>query len=97
MLIVEDNADMWFATHAKSKKVSEITDNNACSISLFSNGKVFHGEGSAVLNNDMAKKQELWTEHWAQYFGSVDNPDLLLIKVTFDEIEYVDMSEGDNC
>ena len=32
---VEDNADMWFATHAKSKKVAEIANNKACSISVF--------------------------------------------------------------
>ena len=43
------------------------------------------------------KKRELWTEHWANYFESVENPNLILIKVTFDEIEYSDMSEGSDC
>lgn len=90
---VEDDGTLYFFSAASSNKNHELESDPNVQLFFSNNGSseylsVF---GKATVSRDRAKIKELWTE-WAKawFQGGADDPDLTLISVYPESIEYWD-------
>lgn len=90
---VDDDGDIWFYTNEFSLKVKEISANNEVFLSYASPSKNRYVaiNGTADLVDDKAKMTTLWNEAYKVWFpDGLDDPKLLLLKITPQEVEYWD-------
>lgn len=88
---VEEDGSLWFFTNEYSGKVAEISHNNEVYLTYASQGssKYLVVHGNAELSDDKAKMEELWTPTMKVWFpDGLEDPKILLIKVTPTEAEY---------
>jgi len=94
---VEFDGDLWFFTYGKSHKVEEIEGEPHVNAS-FSDTKshvYISMSGTAKLVRDREKIKELWRPSLKLWFPKgVDEPDIALIKVHVDFVEYWDNSKN---
>lgn len=85
---------LWFATRRDSHKVDELSrDQRVCLTYVdASNGEWVSINGSAELDDSLARKRELWGVHWQNWFSGPEDPALVLIKVQPHHAEYWDTS-----
>jgi len=90
---VDEDLTVWYATSLKSNKVRHIRINPyACTI--FTEDMAYvRLSGPAEVVTDDELKAELWEDDWSRYWpeGKTD-PDYVLVKITPDEGEMLDMN-----
>jgi len=94
---VYDDGTMWFFTKASSYKVEEIESSKKVSIAIANessqNYLMIHG--TATLVDDKSKMKELWSSIMKAWFPlGLEDPDMTLIKVVPNEVEYWDNSSS---
>jgi general stress protein 26 len=89
----DDDFSVWFATSGKSNKVRQINANPNVATLFFAETKVIRIFGSAQVIDDLAIKSDLWEDEWKKYWTEgVEDPDYVLIKVTPDEADLMDLT-----
>ncbi len=94
---IDDDGTMWFFTRASSYKVDEIEECKKVSIAIAdeSSNNYLMISGTAALVNDKTKMKELWSSILKAWFPiGLDDPDMLLIKVTPNEVNYWDATSS---
>jgi len=94
---IDADGTMWFFTRASSYKVEEIEESKNLSIAITNessqNYLMINGIGNLV--NDKTKMKELWSSILKAWFPKgLDDPDMILIKVTPNEVNYWDSSSS---
>lgn len=88
---VEFDGDLWFFTAVDTGKVSDIRRESQVNLSYAQPDKhrYVSVSGTAVVVNDRAKMEELWSPVYKAYFPEgLDDPNLRLLKVSVQEAEY---------
>ena len=94
---IDDDGTIWFFTKASSYKVDEIEESKKVSIAITneSSNNYLMIHGTATLVNDKTKMKELWSAIMKAWFPlGLDDPDMTLIKVTPNEVNYWDSSSS---
>jgi general stress protein 26 len=92
---IEEDGTMWFFTKMSSQKVDEIEDNKQISLAIISESKNIYLmiNGIAKLSYDYGKMKELWSPAMKVWFPQgIDDPELIMIRVTPNEASYWDHS-----
>ena len=91
------DGELWFLTRYHSPKSEEIQENQKVNVSYASpkDERFVCVSGTATLAQDPAKVKELWRGKFKAWFpeGKKD-PDLAVLKVKVDRVEYWDRSEN---
>ena len=88
---VEFDGDLWFITAIDTGKADEILRENRVNVSYAKpdDHRYVSVSGTAVLINDKAKIDELWSPIYKAYFPEgQDDPRLRLLKVRVEKAEY---------
>ena len=88
---VEFDGELWFFTAVDTGKVSDIGRDSQVNLNYAQPDKhrYVSVSGTALLVNDRAKMEELWSPVYKAYFPKgLDDPNLRLLKVTVQEAEY---------
>ena len=94
---IDDDGAMWFFTKASSYKVNEIEETQKVSIAIVneSANNYLMINGTAMMVEDKSKMKELWSSILKAWFPlGLDDPDMTLIKVTPNEVNYWDSSSS---
>jgi general stress protein 26 len=92
----EDGA-LWFLTSVQSAKTGEIADHQRVSLAYASpkNDRYVSIAGMASTVRDPERVRALWTrEHKAWFAGGKNDPELAVLRVQVDAVEYWDSKEG---
>ena len=91
----DENMVVWLATNPRSRKVAEIRRNVRVTLYYFDRESQAYVTlyGTARLVNDRAEKERRWKEDWKAFYPDRDKS-YLLIKVTPDRLEIVDIKKG---
>lgn len=87
----EFDGDIWFIGSKDSGSVADITAQPQVNVSYADTGKntYLSVTGRAVLTDDRAKLETLWSDGYKAYFaGGIDDPDIQLIKIESQGAEY---------
>ncbi|MDZ4667126.1 MAG: pyridoxamine 5'-phosphate oxidase family protein [bacterium] len=94
---IDADGTLWFFTKASSYKVEEIGESKKVSISITneSSNNYLMIHGTATLVSDKTKMTELWNSIMKAWFPlGLADPDMTLIKVIPNEVEYWDSSSS---
>jgi len=94
---IDDDGTMWFFTKTSSYKVDEIEESKKVSIAITneSSNNYLMIHGSASLVNDKTKMAALWNSILKAWFPlGLNDPDMILIKVIPNEVNYWDSSSS---
>jgi general stress protein 26 len=88
---------IWFLSNVETAKVHEIaTDTRVHLVCLKDRSAYLSIAGTAALMQDRARLDEVWQEPFKVWFpGGKDDPEITLIAVTPDEVEFWD-NQGQN-
>lgn len=90
---VDEEGNIWFFTNEFSGKAEDISKDNTVYL-MYSHPDVnsyVHIKGTATINKDKAKIEQLWAPMVKAWFpGGADDPALSLLKVTTEEASYWD-------
>jgi general stress protein 26 len=91
----EKNMVVWLATNPRSRKVAEIRRHPTVTLYYFDRESQAYVTlyGRAQLVNDSAEKAKHWKEDWKAFYPDRDKS-YLLIKVTPERLEIVDVKKG---
>ncbi len=92
----EFDGDIWFMTGSDSNKVREIRGNPRVNLgyAATSNERYVSATGNATVLNDRAKIKEFWSPFLKAWWEGSDDPDIRLIKVSVEQVEYWDTPGG---
>ena len=93
-LDIDDEGNVWFFT-SRQTEIGDVNWEETVSLIYADpkNSSYFSVSGSASVVHDKKRKQELWNPVTKAWFpDGVDDPDLVLLKVTTDEAAYWDSS-----
>ena len=94
---IDDDGSIWFFTKASSPKVDEIEESKKVSIAIIneSSNNYLMIHGTAYMVNDKSKMKELWSAILKAWFPlGLDDPDMTLIKVIPNEVNYWESSSS---
>jgi general stress protein 26 len=94
---IDGDGTIWFFTKESSYKVDEIEESKKVSIAItnVSSNNYLMIHGSATLVKDKTKMKELWSSLLKAWFPlGLEDPDMVLIKVTPNEVNYWDGSSS---
>jgi len=94
---IDADGTMWFFTKASSNKVDEIEESQKVSIAIAheGSGNYLMIHGTSILSNNKEKMKELWSPIMKAWFPlGLDDPDMTLIKVEPNEVNYWDSSSS---
>jgi len=94
---IDNDGTMWFFTKESSYKVDEIQESKKVSIAITneSSNNYLMINGTATLVNDKTKMAALWNSIMKAWFPlGLDDPDMALIKVVPNEVNYWDSSSS---
>jgi general stress protein 26 len=92
---VDADGTLWFATSLESRKCEDLRVSPRCCISFLKNSKYVSISGSAFLVKDEKMIRSLWTPAWRGWFPEGPRePDLVLLRVLPEHVEYVDPPGG---
>ncbi len=89
----EFDGELWFFTTASSQMVEELFESRSVNLSYAdpSANRFVSVSGTANVFRDRQKEEELWSPLYQAWFPQgLDDPDLVLLRVTVDEAEYWD-------
>ncbi len=92
----EDRA-LWLFMSRQSDSAADLQASPAVCMSYADTGNDSYVcvAGNAVVSDDAAKKQELWSPMAKAWFpGGVDDPDLLLVRLDIAHADYWDVEES---
>ena len=94
---IDNEGNLWFFTKESSYKIDEIEEDRKVSISITNensnNYLMINGTGNLV--NDKTKMKQLWSSVLKAWFPlGLDDTDMILIKVTPNEVNYWDSSSS---
>jgi len=94
---VDDDGTMWFFSKSSSYKTAALNEQNNVSLAIINEGDnnylMIHG--TVDLVNDKARMKELWSSMMKAWFPlGLDDPDMILIKVTPKEVNYWDSNSS---
>ena len=89
---VDEDDNLWFATHTESDKMAELAKNPTCVITSWADNEYVHLTGEVQKVDDQKTKEELWEDDWSMYFprGKSD-PAYTLVKVKVRNAEFAAM------
>jgi len=93
----EFDGDLWFFTSTDTHKTDEIEKDNRVNVAyaLPSDNTYVSVSGTASLVNDKEKIEELWNPILKAWFPKgLDDPTLILLKVSVEQAEYWDSSSS---
>jgi len=91
----DTDGTLWFATSVESHKCEDLRTNPRCCVAFLKNSKYVSVSGSAELVKDERMIRSLWTPAWRGWFpDGPGEPDLVLLRVTPEHVEYVDPPGG---
>lgn len=93
----EFNGDLWFFTKSDTAKVEDVERYQQVNVSYSepSDNKYVSVMGSAEIIDDRAKMKELWNPLYKAWFpDGLDDPQIRLLKVEVEEVEYWDSPGG---
>lgn len=91
------DGDLWFFTSREAHKVTEIGREHQVNLSYADprSGRYVSVSGLATAVDDRERMREFWNDHLAAYFPrGIDDPNLLLIRVTPERAEYWESASG---
>lgn len=94
---VDDDGTLWFFTKESSTKAEQIEADSKVSLAIVddSNGIYLMINGIANLTQDKTKMEELWNPYVKAWFpNGLEDPELMLIKVTPKDANYWDSSSN---
>jgi general stress protein 26 len=91
----DENMNVWMATNPRSSKVAEIRRNPRVTLYYFDRESQAYVTlyGIARLVNGKSEKEKRWKEDWKAFYPDRDKS-YLLIKVTPERLEIVDVKKG---
>jgi general stress protein 26 len=94
MALASKEADgiLWFITSKSSPKVEELVEDARALVSFQDQRKFAALNGFVELTDDPEKIRELWKESYRAWFGTQENPEVLLLRFTPYDAEYWDNS-----
>ncbi|MEO8594521.1 MAG: pyridoxamine 5'-phosphate oxidase family protein [Candidatus Solibacter sp.] len=91
----ESDGDLWFFTARHCHKVDEVKGDNRVNVSVMDGSTYLSIAGEASLVDDKKKATELWNPLYKAWFPKgLEDPELLLLKVTIEQAEYWDNPGG---
>ncbi|MGC3966738.1 MAG: pyridoxamine 5'-phosphate oxidase family protein [Pirellulales bacterium] len=87
------DGELWFFTKGSSLKVDELEEHRRVNLSYAdpSHQRYVSVSGTASVFRDRGKEEELWNPLYKAWFpDGLDDPDLMLLRVTVEEAEYWD-------
>ena len=94
---LDENSTLYFFISRKSELASALGQDANVNVSYAHPGKDSYVSvsGKAVIAEDQAKKEELWSSFAKAWFpGGVNDPDLALLEVGIHKAEYWDVTES---
>jgi general stress protein 26 len=86
---------LWFATSLESHKIEDLRHDSRCCVAFLRNSSYVSVAGKAELVKDRKKIEELWSATWRGWFPEgPGEPELVLLKVVPEHVEYVHPSGG---
>lgn len=79
---VDDDGTLWYATNRDSAKARQITANPKVCVSAYSGQAEARIFGVASLVDDRQAKEAIWSPLMEKYYASIDDPKMLVIKIT---------------
>jgi general stress protein 26 len=93
----ESDGELWFFTGWSTKKTHEVEENPLVNLGYANpDGNTYISvSGAAALLRDPDKARELWSPAYKAWFPKgLDDPDLALLRVTVQHVEYWDAPSG---
>ncbi|MBA3600578.1 MAG: pyridoxamine 5'-phosphate oxidase family protein [Acidobacteria bacterium] len=93
----EFDGDLWFFTSTDTHKTDEIEKDRRVNVSYAApdSNTYVSVSGTAALVNDKEKIEELWNPIYKAWFPKgLDDPTLILLKVSVEQAEYWDSSSS---
>ena len=94
---LDENSTLYFFISRKSELASALAQDANVNVSYAHPGKDSYVSvsGKAVIAEDQARKEELWSSFAKAWFpGGVNDPDLALLEVGIHNAEYWDVTES---
>jgi len=91
------DGDLWFFTSDKTHKVDEIEKDGRVNVAYSQpdDNKYVSVSGTATVSKDRSKMEELWNPILKAWFpDGLETPDLCLLKVNVEDVEYWDSSSS---
>ena len=98
-LQMDQEGALWFITSIGSGKIGELDSHRRVCLSYCRPGRDSYVSVSGVTQilRDPSKARELWTTSLVQWVpDGVEDPELVLLKVTVEEAEYWDATRGES-
>jgi len=94
---IDPDGSMWFFTKKSSLKADELEENNQASIAIIDESSntylMIHGSANLIFHKE--KMEELWNPMMKAWFPKgIEDPDIVLIKMTPREVNYWDSSSS---
>ncbi len=89
--------DLWFASAYDTDKVHDIEGNPRVGVTYHRGGELFYVSvsGSGEIVRDRERIRQLWDPGWQEWFpNGPDDPNLALVKVNAEHVEYWDERSG---
>ena len=94
---VDERASLWFFMSRGSEAVNDIGADPVVNVAYADPGRDAYVSvsGEAVVVEDRAKKEQLWSKLAEAWFpGGAGDPDLALVEVRIEDAEYWDVKES---
>lgn len=92
-----DDASLWFFSRQHSTKIDEIRNDHQVNLSYAdpANMRFVSVTGTCELVRNRSVAAEFWRDEYKRWFPrGVEDPDLILLKVTINSAEYWDVEAG---
>jgi general stress protein 26 len=92
-----DAGALWFLTRVPSAKTADVNDNQKVNLAYSSrkDDRYVSVSGAASIVRDAARVKDLWErEHKAWFSGGKNDPDLAVLRVNVEHVEYWDAKSG---
>ena len=94
---IDFDGELWFFTSRQTHKAEEIEKDNRVNVSYSApeDNRYVAMAGTAELVDDRAKMKELWSPKYLAWFPkALEDPNLILLKVTVEQAEYWDATSS---
>lgn len=94
---LDDTDNIWFFMSRSGEPVADLTADPVVNVAYADPGadSYVSVSGTAMVVEDMAKKQQLWSKMAEAWFpGGVDDPDLALVRVKITHADYWDVRDN---
>lgn len=92
-----DDGSLWFLTRVPSAKTADVADNQRVNLAYSSPkaDRYVSISGAATIVQDPGRVRDLWErEHKAWFAGGKNDPELAVLRVHVEQVEYWDADSG---